>query len=315
MAKKKLPKIVQYIKDNPPTPINYAFEKNISFSQASLYWQCPKRWALHYRDGHKIYEQNIYSTFGTAMHETLQMYLDVMYDESGAAADRIDLIEDFEERLRNEYKKSYIKNNKKHFSDPKQIREFYDDGVEIINFFKKNRSKYFSKRGWHLVGCEIPIIIPPNPFLPNVKYLGYLDIVMYHEPTNTFKIIDIKTSTNGWNQNAKKDKVKQYQLVLYKKYFAEHYKVDIDTIEIEFFILRRKVWESSEFPIKRVQLFEPPSGKTSVNKASKMVNEFLNECFNREGFTTKEMPETPNANCKWCPYHKTHLCSATFEES
>jgi hypothetical protein len=309
---KKIPQIVKYIQNNPPPEINFAFEKNISFSQASIYWQCPKRWALHYRDGHKIYEQNIYSTFGTAMHETLQMYLDVMYDESGAAADRIDLIEDFEERLRNEYKKGYKSNNSKHYSKPEQLKEFYDDGVEIINFFKKNRSKYFSKRGWHLVGCEIPIVIPPNTFLPNVKYMGYLDIVMYHEPTNTFKIIDIKTSTNGWNQKAKKDKVKQYQLVLYKKYFAEQYKVDIDTIEIEFFILRRKVWESSEFPIKRVQLFEPPSGKTSVNKASRMINEFLDDCFNREGHVTKEMPETPNNNCKWCPYYKTHLCSSTF---
>ena len=309
---KKIPQIVKYIQDNPPQPINYAFEKNISFSQASLYWQCPKRWALNYRDGHKIFEQSIHMTFGTAMHETLQMYLDVMYAESGAAADRLDLINDFEERLRNEYKKGYKSNNNQHYSKPKQLKEFYDDGVEIINFFKKNRSKYFSKRGWHLVGCEIPIIIPPNPYLSNVKYLGYLDIVMYHEPTNTFKIIDIKTSTSGWNQKAKKDKVKQYQLVLYKKYFAEQYNVDINTIEIEFFILRRKVWESPDFPIKRVQLFEPPSGKTSVNKASKMINEFLDDCFNREGHVTKEMPETPNDNCKWCPYYKTHLCSSTF---
>ena len=40
--------------------------------------------------------------------------------------------------------------------------------------------------------------------------MGYLDIVMYHEPTNTFKIIDIKTSTKGWGSYAKKDESKQF---------------------------------------------------------------------------------------------------------
>ena len=31
--------------------------------------------------------------------------------------------------------------------------------------------------------------------------MGYLDVVLYHEDlTNTFKIIDIKTSTKGWNK-------------------------------------------------------------------------------------------------------------------
>ena len=66
-------------------------------------------------------------------------------------------------------------------------------GVEIIRTFAKKRNQYFSKRGWYLVGCEVPIMITPNKRYNNVIYQGYLDVVMYHEPTNTFKIIDIKT--------------------------------------------------------------------------------------------------------------------------
>ena len=45
-------------------------------------------------------------------------------------------------------------------------------------------------------------------------YQGYLDIVMYHEPTNTIQIIDLKTSTSGWNQKTKSDENKQFQLIL-----------------------------------------------------------------------------------------------------
>ena len=312
MAKKKAPQIVRDIQNNPPEPVNFAYEKNISYSQLSMYDQCPKKWALQYRDGHKISEQSIHMTFGTALHETLQMYLDTMYNESGAAADKLDLETDFEERLRNAYAEAYKKNDKEHFSSPEEIREFYSDGIEIINYIRKNRGKYFSKRGWHLVGCEVPIVLAPNPRLPRVKYMGFLDVVLYHEGTNKFIIIDIKTSTNGWNQKAKKDKTKQFQLVLYKKFFAEQYKVPIENIDIEFFIVKRKLWESDDFVIKRVQQFRPPSGKTSINRATNMLNEFLNNCFTKEGYNEKEMPEIVNNNCKWCPYFKTHLCSATF---
>tara|TARA_Y100000389_G_scaffold203541_1_gene252242 strand:- start:782 stop:1723 length:942 start_codon:yes stop_codon:yes gene_type:complete len=310
--KKKIPQIVREIQNNPPEPVNFAFEKNVSYSQLSMYTQCPKKWALNYRDGHKVREQSIHMTFGSALHETLQMYLDVMYNKSGAEADRIDLEEDFEERLRNCYADAYKQNNKEHFSTPEEIREFYNDGVEIISYLKKNRSKYFSKRGWSLVGCEIPIVLAPSIRLPRVKYMGFLDVVLYHEDTNKFVIIDIKTSTRGWNAKAKKDRSKQHQLVLYKKFFSEQYNVPIDNIEIEFFIVKRKLYESQDYVIKRIQQFRPPSGKTSINRATNSLKLFLDNCFTKDGFNPKDMPETINDNCKWCSFYKTHLCSATF---
>jgi hypothetical protein len=315
LAKKKAPQIVREIQKNPPTPVDFAYEKNISYSQLSMYSQCPKKWALNYRDGHKIVEQSIHMVFGTALHETLQLYLDTMYNQSGAAADKLDLETDFKNRLRDEYKKAHKKNNGTHFTDPQGLQEFYSDGIEIINYLRKNRGKYFSKRGWWLVGCEVPIVLAPNPYLQRVKYMGFLDVVLYNENTNKFIIIDIKTSTRGWNDKAKKDKLKQYQLVLYKKFFAEQYNIPIDDIDIEFFIVKRKLYESEDFVIKRVQQFRPPSGKTSVNRANQMLTEFLDNAFNKQGkYSEKEMPATPNNNCKWCPYFKTHLCSATFEE-
>lgn len=311
--KKKIPFIVKEIRNNPPEPVNFAFEKNISYSQLSMYHQCPRKWALQYRDGHKIREQSIHMTFGTALHETLQNYLDVMYDKSGAEADRIDLEKHLEERLRVNYADAYKQNSKEHFSSPDQIREFYDDGVAILNYIRKNRNKYFSKRGWYLVGCEIPLVIAPNSRLPRVKYMGYLDVVLYHEETKKFVIIDIKTSTKGWGPKERKDKSKQHQLVLYKKFFAQQYKVDVNDIDIEFFIVRRKLWESEDYAIKRVQQFRPPSGKTSINQATKSLDEFMANCFTSEGYNQQKMPCLTNNNCKWCPYFKTHLCDATFE--
>jgi hypothetical protein len=81
-------------------------------------------------------------------------------------------------------------------------------------------------------------------------FQGYLDIVMYHEPTNTIKIIDIKTSRQGWSKKEKSDEQKQFQLILYKKYFAEIYNIPIENIEIEFMIVKRKLFKSDKFVIK-----------------------------------------------------------------
>jgi len=311
LAKKKIPAIVKKIRNFKPDEINYAYQKNISYSQLSMYTQCPKKWSLQYREGHKLYEHSIHMTFGTALHETLQHYLDVMYDKSGAEADRIDLVEFFEDRLRELYKEGYQK-NEGHYSTPEQLREFFEDGVEIINYFKKKRNQYFSKRGWHLAGIEVPIVITPNKRYNNVIYQGYLDVVMYHENTNTFKIIDIKTSTKGWGNKEKKDESKQFQLILYKKFFSEQFDVPMENIDIEFFIVRRKIWENSDYPIGRVQLWKPASGKVKLNKATKSLEEFITQAFTQKGYAEKEYEPIVNDNCKWCPFFKTHLCSATF---
>ena len=313
MAKKKVPIIVREIRNNPPLPVNFAVEKNISYSQLSMFTQCPKKWALQYRDGHKVSEQSIHMTFGTALHEVLQHYLDVMYETSGAAADRIDIEELFEDTLRKCYAEDYKKNKNQHFSSPTELREFFEDGKEILNFIRKKRSYYFSKKGWYLVGCEVPIVMAPNLRLNRVKYMGYLDVVMYHEPTNTFKIIDIKTSTKGWNKWNKKDESKQFQLILYKYFFSKQYNIPLENIEIEFFIVRRKVYVDGDYPQKRVQQFIPASGKVKLNKATTNLNEFISKAFNLDGsYKDTIFGANPSKwNCTFCPYKEnTELCNA-----
>ena len=52
-----------------------------------------------------------------------------------------------------------------------------------------------------------------------------LDVVLWHEEMHRIKILDIKTSTRGWNQNKKNDKGTTNQLVLYKSWFAKQYNV------------------------------------------------------------------------------------------
>ena len=312
--KKKVPQIVKDIRNFKPQEINWATQKIISYSQLSMFTECPKKWSLQYREGHKQFTSTIHTVFGSALHEVLQHYLDVMYEKSGAEADRINTYDMFEEKLREEYTTQYKKNKNQHFSNSQELRQFFDEGIEIIRDFSKNKSKYFSKRGWWLVGCEVPIQVIPNPLKPNVVYNGFLDVVMYHEPTDTFKIIDIKTSRQGWNNKVKKDELKQFQLILYKKFFSELFGVDPKKIEIEYFIVKRQLYEHEDFVIKRIQTFSPPSGKIKQKRAGDVLQTFIIEAFTKEGYKEVEHQPKENNNCKWCPFYKTHLCSATFQK-
>ena len=308
---KRTPFIVRTIRNHTPQEINYASQKTISYSQFSIYNDCPHKWELLYKEGLNEYQPTIHTVFGTAMHTTIQHYLTLMYEESGAAADRFDIESMFEDEFGKTYREEYAKNKKVHFSNPVEMREFYEDGLNILNYFKRNRGSHFSKRGWHLVKVELPIVINPNPIYPSMLYKGYLDLVLYNEDTGRHKIIDFKTSTRGWNDDAKKDEGKQFQLIFYKNFYSKQYNIPEDDIDIEFIVLKRKIWEESEFKQSRIQEVVPASGKIKMKKALTALDNFLEQCFNHDGsYRDVTHPITPNKNCQYCPFNNNkELCN------
>ena len=277
----------------------------ISYSQISMYSDCPLRWKLNYVDRLSISESNIHLIFGTAMHEVLQHYLNVMYAETAKKADEINLNEMLRDKLIEQFKQAEEKDGKSPCTK-EELMEFFDDGILIIDFFKKRRGEYFSKRDWKLIGCEIPIEVDLKN---NIKMVGYLDVVMKHIPTDSIKIIDIKTSTMGWNKWMKKDENKTQQLLLYKQFYSKQYNHPIERIEVEYFIVKRKLWEKAMFPQKRVQKFAPASGKPSMNKVNGRLLNFVNEAFTEDGKKKGDMVATPSKkSCKWCEFKGTEYC-------
>ena len=315
MAKKKIPQIIKEIRKFKPLEVDYRFQKVISFSQFLMFNQCPHKWALQYRDGYYTSESSIHMTFGTAIHSVLQNYLDTLYNISIKAADEINLEEEFEEALRNQYKIDYEKNKKTHFSSSEQLREFFEDGLGILSWLRRNKGKYFSKRGWYIAGCEIPIVLSPNNAYNNVIYKGFLDVVLYHEPTNKIKIIDIKTSTRGWKDKEKTDEVKNMQLILYKKFFSDQFNFPVDNIDIEYFIVKRKLHGNPDYPDPRVQLHVPASGKIKLGRAISKLNEFITLAFQKDNsYTERELLANPSKfNCTYCPFkNQKSLCNSSI---
>lgn len=290
--------------------VNYAIDKTVSYSQYSVWSKCPYQWYLAYAKGLQVYKSSIHTVFGTAMHEALQEYLRIMYDVSGKKADEFEIESFFKERFMETYKIQLKQNKDQHFSSPAEMKEFYEDGLAIMEYFKKNRNKYFKVRGWKLIGIEIPIIEPLHN-KQNMYMKGFIDFVLYDEKYDKYYIYDIKTSTRGWTNKEKKDETKVQQILLYKQYFSDLYKIDIDKIEVEFLIVRRKIWESQDFNIGRIQEFKPAAGKIKMKKANTSFQTFLDECFSKDGAFLLDKEYTKNVckeSCTWCPFSDTEFC-------
>jgi len=285
----------------------------VSYSQYTMWANCPKQWKLTYMDGHKDFDPSIHLVFGTAMHETIQAWLQVMYNQSAVEAEKMDLNQLLLDEMAKEYKKMMAVYGVK-FTNRSEMNEFYDDGIQILDFLRKNRSDYFSTRKMRLVGVELPIYFPASESNENIMMKGFLDLVFEVIEDGSIEIWDIKTSTKGWNKWQKADKTKTAQLVLYKKFFSEQYGYPIDKIQVRYFIVKRKLWEEAMFAQKRVQEFVPAHGKPTLNKIVKNFNQFIDEAFNDDGTYNTDGEFLPmagknNKNCKWCPFKNSELCN------
>ena len=100
MAKSKLTEIELKIKTHQPKEVDYRYQSTVSYSQYSIWRKCPHQWYLNYGKGLIEYSQSIHTIFGTSIHEAIQHYLQVMYDQSGAAADREDIITIFKDKFK-----------------------------------------------------------------------------------------------------------------------------------------------------------------------------------------------------------------------
>ena len=153
-----------------------------------------------------------------------------------------------------------------------------------------------------MIGIEVPIYHPVEEGNDKVMMLGYLDIVMRDKRDNKITIIDIKTSTMGWNKYQKADKTKTSQLVLYKKYFAEQYGYDVEKIDVKYMIVKRKLIEGAMFPQKRITEFSPASGKPTRNKLAREIKGFVESAFHGDGSFNldRKYPAIAGKNNKHC---------------
>lgn len=281
----------------------------VSFSQYSTYSQCPQQYKLRYIDRLGQSSANIYTIFGTSVHETIQEFLKVMYGTSKKAAMDIDTDSLLLEWMRNEYIKENEKLTSGVICTQLELEEFYGDGRRILEWFKAKLDKFYTKTGFELVGIEIPL---KANIKKGVEFIGFIDVVMRDLSDNTIIIIDLKTSTMGWNKYAKADKFKNAQIVLYKKYYSELFQIPLTMVRVEYQIMRRKLYENAPFPVPYMSKHIPANGKPTVNKIYNEFIDFVENVFDDEGnYKEGPYPKNPGErqkNCKFCEFGKRDLC-------
>ena len=283
--------------------------KRISYSQYNQWVTCPHKWKLNYIDELGEYTDSIHTLFGTSMHEVLQTYLTIMYNDTIKMADALPLDEMLLHRMKTNYTQIMERNGGEVFCEQEDMEEFYNHGLLILEWFKKKRNMYFSKKNYELVGIEVPI---EYELSNSIKFIGYMDVVLHDTFRDRYKIIDIKTSTMGWNKWAKADKNKTDQLLLYKQFYGKQHDIPLDKIDVEYFIVKRKLYEKVEFPQRRVQTFTPANGTPSINKVMNNLNKFINESFIDGEYNLEHtyIKQPSKKNCRFCEFNQTEYCDA-----
>lgn len=279
----------------------------VSFSQYSMWSSCPTQYKLAYINKLSESVSNIHAVFGTAMHETLQEYLNICLRISKSQADKTINLKDFlKERMRQLYLKE-SNNGETPICSKEELVEFLEDGNILLDWFQKSKNfnKFFSLKHDELVAIEQPI---NTKIADNVNFLGFIDLITKDTYTNRYKIIDFKTSTRGWSDYQKKDPIKNAQILLYKKFYSEMLNVSMDMIDVEFIILKRKVEVREDIPTHRISRHVPANGKPSVNKAWNGFKEFVDTIFDSEGNYRMEIdyPKKPSKLCEWCEFFGKH---------
>lgn len=282
--------------------------RKISYTQYSMFQACPLQWKLSYVDELKSKDSSIELIFGTAIHNTIQNWLFVHFNESKTKANVYDMVGRFKADLMELFRTNFITDpngDKLPVCDRDTFQEYYVDGVSILDWVKDKKNDVFPASGLQLVGTEIPLNVDLKPGL---TFIGFIDLVIRNPKTKEIFIYDLKTSKRGWSFQ-KKDTKKTDQLLLYKKFYSDVFDVPLENINVEFLILKRKLSDNKYD--KRVTSFEPPNKEVSINKMMTRFNSFI-DIFDDEGNIkegTEFNPMPSESNCRFCPFrNKKDLC-------
>jgi hypothetical protein len=119
-------------------------------------------------------------------------------------------------------------------------------------------NKYFGE--FELIGVEHLLLEHIEEFETQLNFKGFIDTVIKTKD-NKIHILDLKTTSWGWDAEKKNDKKVLYQLIYYKNYYAKKYNIPLQNIECEFVLLKRTAKKDP------IEIFKITSGKKRIENA------------------------------------------------
>lgn len=268
--------------------------ENISYSALSTWQHCPHYFKLLYVDKVRDFENTIWTHFGTLVHKYLQDVLKGNIEASVAAAKLVKtwtrFVKMFESKLNTQVNKDI------------NIYNFAIPAFKAVLDVKKTFKKEFGK--FKVIGTEIRLNSPMEKY-PQI-FKGFIDIVL--ETPDNIIIVDFKTCSSSYMFNKFKDKYKDYQLTLYKHFYAKQFNVDLDKIVTYFATVERN--ENSKVPLR---FFRITSGPKKIKNALGWLEAAL-DAINKERWLKNKtachkFSSSPYKNDRSCEFYNTEWCS------
>jgi hypothetical protein len=251
---------------------------HISYSEMKIWSECPHRHKLQYIDKLEGFNGNLHTAFGTAMHSVCEHTL---------LDPELDKEKHFLEVFGKEIEKLATKGVP---IEEELYQAMLTQHQAISESFQGALDEYFED-------CEV--ISMEEKLYEDIEHLdkkfkGFIDLVVKTKD-GKYHILDWKTCGWGWDARKKADKIVNYQIVLYKYFWAKKHGIPLENIETHFGLLKRTAKKNN------TEIFRVTSGNRKTQNATKLVERAIINI--KKGVTLKN-----RLSCKYCPFYKTEHC-------
>lgn len=223
--------------------------EKISYSSLVDFSYCGKYYENVHLKKLKTFKGSIDTHFGTLLHEYVQKVLLNKLEVSYAAK---------------RFQEIWDRYCKWHRIDDK-YKAWARVGEKIIQYIKGFLLSKFGKYTVKAVEYKIKHQLPEF----SQYFKGFIDLVLELENGN-IEIVDIKTAGSSFFFNKYRDKIKDYQITLYKKFYSELEKVELDKINTSFLVFEKNV--ESKTPIVLIPV---GSGEVKISNAEDWLKSSL----------------------------------------
>lgn len=255
-------------------------KEHVSFSEVKDHVDCAFRHTLKHVNKLDMFEENVFTNFGTAVHASCEHYIKTREMHHDISLDII--------------KKSWEKH------------KLPDMGLWLkqSNVILDAVPDWLESRfpGWECVEAEEKFmeVIPGRH--SNVKFKGFIDAIIKHD--GFYFLLDWKTASKGWNDYKRKDETLKMQLIFYNLFWSKKHNIDPEKIKCGFVILNRDL----DAP-ERIDFFTFKITEEDKKKSLTVLNNMVTSVKNGRAFKKWKYsnPRFQGA-CRFCDYNGTKWC-------
>jgi hypothetical protein len=252
---------------------------HVSYSEIKLWHECPRKHKLQYIDKIDGFKGNLHTAFGTAIHSVC---------EHGLLDENLDRGKHFLE----EFEKEVTSLKEKEVEiQPDLYEQMVGQYEPIVSSFRDELDNYFED--CEVVSTEEKLYEDMEGH--DLKFKGFIDLVVKTKD-GKYHILDWKTTSWGWDSRRKADKITNYQLTLYKYFWAQKHKIPLDMVETHFGLLKRTAKKNN------TEIFRVTSGQIKVKNALTFLEKAVINI--KRGIAIKN-----RLSCKRCSFYKTKHCT------